>query len=326
MKTLKFSVLSLLFVASSVFVSCNDDNDEPMVQKPQTITEIAKATPDLSILVSALVKADLAVTLDKPGEYTVFAPTNAAFTAFLKAKGFADLNAVPVPVLKEVLLNHVLMAKVNAADVTTGYVKTMAKGSASATNTLSMYINKGDKVVINGGTANMGATVTAVDIKATNGVIHVVDGVIGLPTIVNAAIANPNFATLVAALTFNPASGFATVLSGTPSSPFTVFAPTNAAFTSFLAETKFAGLKEIPADVLETTLKYHVVTGANVESKALTNGMVVKTFADQNITINLTGGAKITDANDRVSNIVAVDVQCSNGIVHAIDKVLLPKF
>jgi uncharacterized surface protein with fasciclin (FAS1) repeats len=139
-------------------------------------------------------------------------------------------------------------------------------------------------------------------------------------------VANKNFTTLVSALTYNASSGFAATLSGTANSPFTVFAPTNAAFASFLTETGFSGLSAIPANVLETTLKYHVVTGANVQSTSLTNGQVVNTFASQSFTIGLTGGAKITDANNRVSNIIATDVQCSNGIIHVIDKVLLPKF
>ncbi|MDX6181783.1 fasciclin domain-containing protein [Flavobacterium sp. Fl-77] len=325
MKTIKIKLFALLALCTFLTISCNNDDDNAS-QEPQTIAAIAKSDPNLSSLVAALKKAELETTLNSSGTYTVFAPTNAAFSAFLTANGYANLDAVPTAALKEVLLNHVLVTKVKSADITTGYVKTLAKGSASTSNTISMYIEKGTAVTINGGKTNGGAVVTTADIEASNGVIHVVDGVIGLPTIVNHAIANKNFTTLVAALTYNPASGFAGVLSGTVSSPFTVFAPTNTAFTSFLTETGYSGLAAIPANVLETTLKYHVVTGANVQSTALTNGQVVTTFASQNFTIGLTGGAKITDASDRVSNIVVVDVQCSNGIIHAIDKVLLPEF
>jgi len=325
MKTIKTKLIALLALISFVSISCSNDNDDSS-QKPQTIVVIAKANPNLSSLVAALEKADLATTLNASGSYTVFAPTNAAFTAFLSANGYGNLNAVPVPALKELLLNHVLSVKVKSTEITTGYVKTLAKGSASATNTLSMYIEKSSSVDINGGKANGGATVTTADIEASNGVIHVVDGVIGLPTIVNHAVANKNFTTLVAALTYNPSSGFAGILSGTANSPFTVFAPTNTAFTSFLTETGFSGLSAIPANVLQTTLKYHVVAGANVLSTSLTNGQVVNTFASQSFTVNLTGGAKITDTNNRVSTIIATDVQCSNGIIHVIDKVLLPKF
>lgn len=324
MKTIKIKLIAFLALITFVTVSCN--NDDNSSQNPQTIVSIAQANPNLSSLVAALQKADLATTLKSSGTFTVFAPTNAAFSAFLTANGYADLSAVPAPVLKELLLNHVLSTTVKSTEITTGYVKTLAKGGASTTNTISMYLEKGTGVDINGGKANGGATVTIADIPASNGVIHVVDGVIGLPTIVNHAIANKNFTTLVAALTYNPASGFVGILSGTASSPFTVFAPTNAAFTSFLTETGYSGLAAIPVNVLQTTLKYHVVAGANVLSTSLTNGQVVSTFAGQNFTIGLTGGAKITDANNRVSNIIATDVQCSNGVIHVIDKVLLPKF
>jgi len=324
MKTIKIKLIALLALIAFVSISCNNDDDDSS-EKPQTIVSIAKANPNLSSLVAALEKADLATTLNASGSYTVFAPTNSAFNAFLTANGYANLNAVPVPALKEILLNHVLSTKVKSTEIATGYVKTLAKGSASTSNSISMYLEKGSGVDINGGKTNGGATVSTADIEASNGIIHVVDGVIGLPTIVNHAIANKNFTTLVAALTYNPSSGFAGILSGTASSPFTVFAPTNAAFSSFLTETGFSGLSAIPSNVLEKTLKYHVVAGANVQSSALTNGQVVSTFAGQNFTIGLTGGAKITDASNRISNIVTTDVQCSNGIIHVIDKVLLPK-
>lgn len=326
MKTIKMRFIALIALISIASVSCNNDDDDNPEQNSKTIVSIAKENPNLSSLVAALEKANLTATLNSSGNFTVFAPTNTAFSAFLTANGYANLNDVPTAALKEILLNHVLMAKVKSGDITTGYVKTLAKGNASASNTISMYLEKGSGVDINGGKTNGGATVTTADIEASNGVIHVVDGVVGLPTIVNHAVANKNFSTLVAALTYNPASGFAGILSGTTNSPFTVFAPTNAAFTSFLSETGYSGLSAIPVNVLQTTLKYHVVTGANVESKALTNGQTVTTFAAQNFTVNLTGGPKITDASNRVSAIIATDVQCSNGIIHAIDKVLLPKF
>ncbi|MGZ5264990.1 MAG: fasciclin domain-containing protein, partial [Kaistella sp.] len=196
---------------------------------------------------------------------------------------------------------------------------TLAKGSASSTRNLSMYINTDSGVKINGI-----STVTKTDINATNGVIHKVDKVIGLPTVVTHAIANPNFTSLVAALTRSDMPNFAGILSGTASSPFTVFAPTNAAFTSLLTELSLANLAAVPTATLENVLKYHVVAGANVASTDITNNMNVTTFQGGAFKITTTGGVKITDANNRVSNVVATDVQCSNGIIHVIDKVLIP--
>lgn len=314
-----FKSMVVLFCVGLVTLSCNDNNDDAMVELPKSIYELAAGNNDLSSLKAAIDKAGLATTLSGSGNFTVFAPSNAAFAQFLTANGFASLNDVPNAVLKEVLLNHVLATKVMAADVKTGYVSTLAKGAASSSRNLSMYINKSSGVKINGT-----VTVTATNIMATNGVVHLVDKVIGLPTIVTHAAANPEFSTLVAALTRPDQPNFVSILGGTASSPFTVVAPTNAAFTSLLGELGLANLAAIPQATLENVLKYHVVAGANVASTDLTNNMMVTTFQGGKWTVTTTGGAKITDAKNRTANIIAVDVQCSNGIIHALDKVLLP--
>jgi len=160
-------------------------------------------------------------------------------------------------------------------------------------------------------------------VSASNGVVHIIDKVILTPTVVNQALNNPNFSTLVAALTRSDLGvDYVTLLSGT--GPFTVFAPTNAAFTALLTELGFANLNAIPAATLNAVLQYHVVNGANVRSTQLTNQQVVTTFGGGAFKVDLTGGAKIVDAKNRISNIIATDVQGANGVVHAIDKVILP--
>ncbi|WDT67247.1 fasciclin domain-containing protein [Cloacibacterium sp. TD35] len=306
--------IGLVLLGTFILSSCSDDDDN----YDKNVYNIVANDADFSNLKAAIDKAGLATTLQSSGTFTVFAPSNAAFTAFLQANGFASLDQVPNAVLKEILLNHVLSTEVKAAQVTTGYVSTLAKGGASSSRNLSMYINTSNGVKINGV-----SNVTKTDIDATNGVIHKVDAVIGLPTIVTHATANPNFTTLVAALTRNDMPNFVSILSGTANSPFTVFAPTNTAFSGLLTELNLSGLSAIPQATLENTLKYHVVAGANVASTDLTNNMTVTTFQGGKFTITTTGGAKITDAKNRVSNIVATDVQCSNGIIHVIDKVIL---
>ena len=314
------AILTLAFIP---MVSCSDDDTETTPQE-DSIAEIASANANLSVLVDALDRAGLTATLDGSGSFTVFAPTNQAFTAFLDQKGFEDLNDVPVPLLKEILLNHVVSGTATSSSLSTGYVKTMAKGSASSTNTLSMFINTASGVVINGGASNGGATVTTADVMASNGVVHIVNSVIDLPTVTSHAIANPEFSTLVQALTREDQPDFAGILAGTEASPFTVFAPTNAAFGSLLTELDITGLGQVEQAVLENTLKYHVVAGQNVLAASLMDNMEVTTFQGGTFTINLEGGASITDANGRVSNITATDVQATNGVVHVINKVLLP--
>ncbi len=319
-KNLKHGLLAMLAFFSFATTSCSNDDDDSTPAVDNTITGIASRTSDLSSLVAALNKAGLASTLRGSGPYTVFAPTNAAFASFLTANGYANLDAVPVAALKEILLNHVVNGENLSTSLSTGYVKTLGKGAASTTNTLSMYINTSSGVKINGI-----STVTTADIDASNGVVHIVNAVIGLPTVVTHAVANPDFDTLEAALGYNPASGFIGVLSGTTNSPFTVFAPTNTAFGDFLTETGYSGLAAIPANVLEKTLKYHVVTGANALASSLSNDQVIGTFSGQNVTVK-TSPTRLRDVSNRDCNIVNTDVQCSNGVIHVLSKVLLPTF
>lgn len=314
----KTKIITFIVCVSIFATSCSNDDKNDTSVADNTITGIASKTSDFSILVQALTKAELATTLQGSGPFTVFAPTNAAFTSFLTAGGYASINDVPKAALTQILLNHVVSGAVKSTDLTTTYIKTLAKGNASATNNLSMFVNSAaGKVKLNGV-----ATVTTADIIASNGVIHVVDKVIGLPTIVTHATANPNFTSLVGALTGTGQPDFVTILSGT--GPFTVFAPTNDAFTALNTELAPGGIASVSAANLTKVLQYHVVSG-NILAASLTEGQIVSTLqTPQKFTIQLSGGAKIKDSNNRISTIIATDVQCSNGVIHVLNKVLLP--
>tara|TARA_R110002012_G_scaffold241610_1_gene415877 strand:- start:62832 stop:64262 length:1431 start_codon:yes stop_codon:yes gene_type:complete len=289
------------------------------------VVDHALANPGFSNLVAALGAADgdLVSVLQGAGPFTVLAPGDAAFADFLSDNGFASLGDVPTDVLSQVLLNHVLGGatfSTDLIDAIAGYTNTSATGAGD--NAMSLYFNTSDGVTFNGI-----STVVAADVVGTNGVIHAVDAVIGLPTVVDFALADPTFETLVAALTRDDLTfdyvGTLSTPNGTAPAPFTVFAPTNMAFGDLLTELNVAGLADIPEATLKATLDMHAVAGANVRSTALMDNMTVGTLGG-NITANITGGATLTDANGRVSNIIAVDVQASNGVIHVIDKVVLP--
>jgi uncharacterized surface protein with fasciclin (FAS1) repeats len=167
------------------------------------------------------------------------------------------------------------------------------------------------------------SSVVTPNIIASNGVVHVVDAVIGLPTVVTFAAADSNFSALAGALT---AQGLVSTLNTTTTpAPFTVFAPTNAAFAALDAEIPGV-VGSLSSEQLTAVLTYHVVAGANVLSSTLTEGQVVPTFETGTLTVGLTGGAKLTDERGRVTNIVATDVQAANGVIHVLDNVLLPTF
>ena len=317
MKKLFVPVTILALAVGTTFTSCNSDDDDDVVDIGSNIVELAVATEDLSSLVAAVTRAGLVDALsDENANLTVFAPTNAAFATFLSDNGFNSVDDVPVDVLQQVLLNHVIGAEVKAADVTTGYMNTLATYSTTTSN-IDMFINT-DGLIINGA-----SNIVTTDIDANNGVVHTVDAVIGIPSIPTFAVANPDFSILVQALTRSDlGQNYATFLSGT--GPFTVFAPTNAAFAALLAELGANSLEDIDAATLEAVLTYHVVAGANVVAGSLTEGQVVTTAQTGTFTVSLSGGAKITDGAGRESNIIATDIQGSNGVVHAIDRVLLP--
>ena len=321
---LKLSKLTfLLFVGFSI-QSCSDDDDDVTTPTgPSNIVEIAMDTPDLSNLVAALSVADgNLVDVLSGGEFTVLAPTNEAFETFLAANGFMSLSEVPTDVLSNILLNHVISGTVNSTnlvDAGSGYSTTNASNMDG--DNLSLYFDTSSGVTFNGI-----SSVVAADIVASNGIVHVVDEVIGLPTVVTFAVSNPALSTLVAALTTEGLSvDIVSILSSSDEpSPFTVFAPTNDAFGSLLAELELNALGDIPVDILEATLGTHVAPEANVRSTDLVDGMSVNTIGST-ITVSLSDGAKLIDSNGRESNIVAVDIQAYNGVVHVIDNVLLPQ-
>jgi uncharacterized surface protein with fasciclin (FAS1) repeats len=292
------------------------------VIKLPTVVDLAIAADATSTLVAAVSAAGLVDALSAEGPFTVLAPTNNAFGQFLEDNGFMGLDDIPLDVLTQTLLNHVVSASLQSTDLSTGYANTLATSAASPSNNMSLYIDTTSGVRFNGV-----SSVSAANINANNGVIHLVDAVIGLPTVVDFALADPNFSTLVAALTRDDlTTDFVSILStanGTAPAPFTVFAPINSAFGDLLEELELTALGDIDEPTLNATLTFHVVGGANVRSNALTDDFTVPTLGGD-ITADVTGGPTLTDGNGRISTIVATDVQANNGVIHAINKVILP--
>ena len=318
MKKKTTSILMALVISLFTLTSCSDD-DNNVVAPTNTIADFVAANSDYSSLGAALDRAGLTGVLAGTTNYTVFAPNNAAFDAFLTANGFANLEAVPVDLLTQVLLNHVVSGINNSSALTTGYIETLAE-EATTGNNLNMYVNTSTGVLLNGST-----TVTTPDVPVDNGVIHAVNSVIGLPTVVTFATADATFGILVAALTRETTFTYVATLSttGTPS-PFTVFAPTDDAFVALLGELEYAALADIPTATLEATLNTHVIAGANVLSSTLTDGMLIDITLGDDFTINTVGGATFTDLNDRTGDIFITDVQAVNGVIHVVNKVILP--
>jgi uncharacterized surface protein with fasciclin (FAS1) repeats len=316
-----YGIRMLAVAAVTLFaVACNkDDDDDIDGNENTTITNLVVDADAFSTLETAVVKANLQTTLSSAGPYTVFAPDNNAFAA---SGVTADvLNTLSADQIETILLYHTLSGEVMAANAPAGpnaKVTTASGDSVFVTrNATGVYIN--------------GVKVEQADIDASNGVIHRIGRVLMPPagTIVEtAAAAGSGFDSLVKAATrAGSASGDPMLLATLNSATLTVFAPTNAAFTQLLSDLSLTDINQIPVNTLLAVLRYHVVPG-RVFSSDLANGTVptMGGTATINLTDGTAGGPTVTGTGNgsNKSNIVTANVMARNGVIHVIDRVLLP--
>ena len=288
-------------IASNGYIHVIDKVLTP-TDNPNDIPRTAQCTGIHDALVAGVVQAELLETLQGPGPFTIFAPTDQAF-----ADAGIDLGALDNPsgkqTLSDILLYHVVSGEVPSSNVTECMTATAANGQ-----TLSFTV--GDGVMVNG------ANVTTADVATSNGIIHVIDKVLS-PTNTPNDIARTAQCTgihnsLVSAVV---QAELLETLQG--AGPFTLFAPTDQAFADAgidLASLDNPAGKAALADIL----LYHVVSG-NVPSTALSDCMTTPAVNGQNLAFNLGSGVMVNDAN-----VTLADVGTSNGVIHVIDKVLTP--
>jgi uncharacterized surface protein with fasciclin (FAS1) repeats len=318
---IKLLVATLATFSLLFFTSCEEAEAE-VTPTAQNIVELAQATSDLSTLVSALTDSrhttDFVALLSGTTKYTVFAPNNAAFQALLDSDPtWSALGDIPIATLDAVLRHHVIAGSVLSTDLTASYVNTLSTGPNS--EAISLQIEVSPAVLFNGDAAPI-----TVDVAASNGVVHIINKVMLPPNVVTIGLNGGSFTSLVAALTdTRHTTNFVSVLTGT--GPFTVFAPTNAAFQALLdSNTGWNSIGDIPIATLDAVLQYHVVNGANVQAAGLTDGQIITMLGGGSVTVDLTSGAKLTTSSTQTVSITATDVQGTNGVVHVIDTVMLP--
>jgi uncharacterized surface protein with fasciclin (FAS1) repeats len=282
-----------------------------------TIVQQAQADAQLSTLVEALNAADLAPVLSSSSSsssFTVFAPTNDAFAKLLTELGVTKEQLLAdKTLLTSVLTYHVLPTRVTKAEIPAGKAITTVQGGIFKIDATESAL-----VITDG--RNRKSQITATDVPASNGVIHVIDTVL-LPAnknIVQTAQAAPEFSVLVEAVV---AADLVDALSA--QGPLTVFAPTNAAFANLLAELGVTKEQLLANRALLTqVLTYHVVTGRLLKADVPV-GQPVTTLQGQTFTVD--SSLAITDQRSRRASIVATDVLASNGVIHVVDKVILPR-
>ncbi|PKN54832.1 MAG: adhesion lipoprotein [Deltaproteobacteria bacterium HGW-Deltaproteobacteria-14] len=299
--------LGTLAFASSLLAlgACSDDATPSTTAQPESIASVVAASGDFTTLEAALEAADLTATFAGSGAFTVFAPTDAAFAAL--PAGTVESLLEDIPTLTAILKYHVVSGQVDAATVVGLTSATTLNGADVA-----IEVNGAGEVILNGT-----VRVTTTDIAASNGVIHVIDGVLLPPeepksnTVVDVVTGDSRFSTLATAVV---AAGLDATLAG--EGPFTVFAPTNDAIAA-LPEGALEALLD-DQDALVDLLTYHVYDGALPAADVLGSAHLTM-FNGALVPITSDGGPAIGGAPISVT-----DLEASNGVIHVIDAVMVP--
>ena len=335
-------ILSALLAFTLLAAACGDDDEDTTTTTTEassddsgdegaesgTIVDVAVANGSFTTLVAAVQAAGLVDTLSGDGPFTVFAPTDDAFAAALEDLGLTAEELLASPDLADILTYHVIEGEVDAATAIS-----LDGQSAGTVNGADIAISVVDGSVV----INDSATVVTPDVAASNGIIHVIDAVLLPPdfgaeddmaeddmaeedaagTIVDVAVANGSFTTLVAAV---QAAGLVDTLSG--DGPFTVFAPTDDAFAAALEDLGLTAEELLASPDLADILTYHVIEGEVDAATAISlDGQSAGTVNGADIAISVVDGSVVI--NDSAT-VVTPDVAASNGIIHVIDAVLLP--
>ncbi|MEK9603576.1 MAG: fasciclin domain-containing protein [Flavobacteriaceae bacterium] len=226
-------IVPFLFLIT--ILSCSKEEEEVLQIRQNTLYDLVANSMDYSYLEAALRITNLDDVLRGDNLYTLYAPDNSAFIGFLMRYGFESLDQVPVETLEKLLLNHVMVGQMEYRDFKSGYYKTAATSAASG-KPMSIYINQVNMRV----TLNGESRIVQGNVRASNGIIHAVNRVIPIPSLVTFVLADPLLYNLAMALTRDDLTvDFPAILStqnGTSPAPFTVFAPINSAFVNLLGE------------------------------------------------------------------------------------------
>lgn len=301
--------MKLFFASIATFAVALGTSVFAVAEDKKDIVDTAVGAGSFKTLVAAVQAADLVDTLKGKGPFTVFAPSDEAFAKLPKGTVEELVKPENKEKLVAILTYHVVPGKVMAKDV----VKLTAAKTVQGQE-VAIKVAEGKVTVDN-------AKVVKTDIDCSNGVIHVIDSVIipaeksSTPDIVDTAVKAGKFNTLVAAV---KAAGLVDTLKG--EGPFTVFAPTDEAFAKLPSCTVDSLLKPENKDKLVAILTYHVVPG-KVMAKDVVNLTEAKTVQGSAVKIKVHGGKVSIDG----ANVVKTDIETSNGVIHVIDSVILPK-
>jgi transforming growth factor-beta-induced protein len=314
-------LLTLTLIASLGLVGCGSDDDN---NATLDIIETAQSDGRFNTLVAAVTTADLVDTLQSEGPFTVFAPTDDAFAAYLAENELTAADLLAADSLADILTYHVY----------TGQVLSSAAISIAESAESQIEMVNGDNAALsltgNDLYVNLSKVIVA-DVTTSNGVIHAIDKVLTPPAASALSDTNSTIAGLVTALAGAEPAEFTVLLEALTTAslagalagngPFTVFAPTDAAFVALLTELDLTQSELLASPDLANILSQHVISGVTIDSVAAfaANGADVQTLnSAEEVTVEINEGTLTIEG----ANVVITDVQASNGVIHVIDSVI----
>ena len=327
MKTLIRILKTTSLALATLFIfSCNNDDDDI---PDRTTYDYISENPELSIFKAALdIVPELRDLLnDESGnQFTVFAPLNASFEDFLNANGYpGGISDIDMPdeieFLTDYLSNHIAEDRISSITMTNenfGFLTTYTPDNINM-----LFDASGAQIVLNGA-----VTVTEADISANNGLVHIIDDVIEIPTLTTFVSAHPDFETMKEALIIiENDPGIASDINGelTTAVQYTLLMPTDNAFESLFEGITENDISELEPILVQNIVEIHVLRYNNIDSAKIGDelGNVLHTTDDLDIGVDGEGNYTLTDPQDRTATIIQTDVRAANGIIHIIDQVLL---
>jgi len=313
------TIICITISTCFIVTGCDKEDDDVAAVINDTVAGVILKSPEFSTLEALMVKANLAITLDGTGPFTVFAPDDSAFA--VSGIDLSFINSLSQQQAQNILLYHTLNSKMSVADLPAG-----PNATITIFNGDSVFVTKNTS-----GTYINGVKISENDIAADNGVLHKIERVLNPPvgTITQTVTVSglDSLAKVIARAT-NDTTGNSDLANTLNTATITMFAPTDSAFKDLLSALSLTDINDIPVDTLVDILNYHITSGL-IFSSDMADGALAM-LAGGNTSINLTngidGGPTITGTgnNGNPSNITTLNILSRNAVLHKIDRVLIP--
>ncbi|WBL23443.1 fasciclin domain-containing protein [Zunongwangia sp. HRR-M8] len=319
---LKLSKIVLFFVLCSSFFSCGTSDDPGDVNIPEnTISNFLLNNSNYSVLAAGLNRTGLDSLLNTTQQFTIFAPTNAAFNSFLSDNDFTNINDVPLDELENYLRYHVQPGAITLDEFPDGYIRSLAIGNASD-RLLSMYTSTADDSFYINNEAEV--VIAQANIKLDNGYLNPIRTFLSLPNIGDFLLVSQQESALsfYSLLSANSSGNYLEDLRS-EEEVYTILQASEEAIQNFLEANDYSSISDIPQNTLERIIENHIISAENIRTEAIVDTLNVTANSGRQLKFYEDNGPKIILDNEVVVNITTPNIQAVNGVVQVVDQIII---